>query len=342
VRKNDPQATGRKGINLTEAIILEAGHLFQPIDGDVDTGIDGFIRLRKKVKKKKVVSNKLTSYEEYVETGNIVGVQVKTVSKIPIRGTNSYFVNLKDKTKFGVSFKARKTLDKKRSIWDNFVGPVILVFVDLETRRAWWVDLNDENVYSSKGYLVFVEKSNLFTTLSFKAIKKIGKELFATKELISIKTKNHHFNFLALFDFKKTAKEVYSNLSGRGIYYQPTINPTLGEVKYTRSGWQHITRLNRRKMRIFNSILLLGVSKTICEKVGNFTKVKMGLYRESERYIKKVDFLTLRANVHFNFRQSAIVQVVLRRVKAFDKIHPNSKIKDQVFFHSVYEPYRKE
>lgn len=341
-RKIDTQAIGKKGIVLTHSIILEGGHLFQPIDGDTDTGIDGFIRLRKKAKIKKVIKNKLTLCEEYVETGNLVGIQVKTVSNIPTKGSNSYYVTIKDKTKFGVNFSTEDALNKKKQIWSNFVGPVILVFVDLETKKCWWTDLNDSQSFDKNGYMVLVDKSKVFDDTSFNRIKKLGKELFATKDLINISTKNHHFNFLALYDFKKTAKEVYANLSGSGIFFFPTVSPILGEIKYSRSGWKHITRLNRRKMRIFNSILLLGVSKTICEKVTSFTKVKMGLFRESERFIKKVDFLTLRANVHFNFRQSAIVQVVLRRVKTFDKIHPNNKIKDQVFFHSVYEPFRKE
>jgi hypothetical protein len=66
------------------------------------------------------------------------------------------------------------------------------------------------------------------------------------------------------------------------------------------------------------------------------------MVRESNRYIKKVEFLTLRANVEFNYRQKSIVQVVLRRVKTFDKVHPELNISDRTFFHSVYEPYRKE
>lgn len=50
----------------------------------------------------------------------------------------------------------------------------------------------------------------------------------------------------------------------------------------------------------------------------------------SKQYIKKVDFLTLRANVHFNFRQSSIVQVVLRRVRTFDKLNGAKVIPEQV------------
>jgi hypothetical protein len=95
-------------------------------------------------------------------------------------------------------------------------------------------------------------------------------------------------------------------------------------------------------MRIINSFILLGVSKIICETVDQFSSVKKGVVRQSNQYIKKVEFLTLRANVTFNFRQSGIVQVVLRRVRSFDKLNSLRKVPDQVFFHSVYEPYRKE
>lgn len=338
----DTQAIGKKGVVLSHSKILEAGHLFQEIDGDTDIGIDGYIRLRKNVKIRKVISNKLTLCEEYVDTGNLVGVQIKTVSSVPDTGSHSYYTTLKDKTKFGVNFGTAVKLSKKKEVWTNFVGPVILIFVDLKTKKCWWADLNNKSTFDINGYSVLVSKSNEFDTTSFNKIKRLGKELFASKELITINTQNHHFNFLALYDFKKTAKEVYANLSGSGDFFFQTTNPILGEIRYTRSGWKHITRLNRRKMRIFNSILLLGVSKTICESVTNYTKVKMGLFRESQRFLKKVDFLTLRANVNFNFRQSAVVQVVLKRVKTYDKVHPDNPIQEQIFFHSVYEPFRKE
>jgi hypothetical protein len=95
-------------------------------------------------------------------------------------------------------------------------------------------------------------------------------------------------------------------------------------------------------MRIINSLLLLGISKLICEKVERFTSVKKGIIHKSNQYVKKVEYLTLRANVNFNFRQSSIVQVVLRRVKTFDKLNPTRVIPNTTFFHSIYEPYRKE
>jgi hypothetical protein len=45
--------------------------------------------------------------------------------------------------------------------------------------------------------------------------------------------------------------------------------------------------------------------------------------------------------VNFNYRENAIVQVVVRRVKIFDFINTIT-LPDLHYFHSVYEPFRKE
>lgn len=342
MRNLDTQSIGRIARVIFEQIVLDSGHLFQPIDGDLDNGIDGYIRLRKKQIIKKVIKHKPVKCVEFVETGNLIGVQIKGVSKIPETGSNSYYVNYANKQKFGVNFGKEESLKKSKIIWENFVGPMLLIFVDNENQICWWADLNNLDSYNDNNYCVSIPKVQIFNSHSFRQINKIGKEHFSVKNLITIDTKNHNFPQITLSDFKNSAKKVYANLSGSGEFYSETINPTLGKIEYSRSGWKHITRLNRRKMRIFNSILLLGISKIICENVTKFTAVKQGITRESERYIKKVDFLTLRANVNFNFRQSAIVQVVLRRVKTFDKIRGENKVPTKVFFHSIYEPYRKE
>lgn len=344
-RNLDTQGIGKRAFTAVQTIFQNNGHLIQPIDGDTDIGIDGYLRLRKRVKFKKVEKNKEVLYENTVDTGNLVGVQVKGVTKIPEKKSNSYYIIKKDKTCFGVNFKSRDKLNSKKEIWENFVGPVILVFIDLSTNEAWWANLNDQIVFDSNGYSVNVKKENKLDASSFKHIKKLGKELFSQNELIIIKTDNSHFTKLSVASFKESAKDLYRMLGGKedSEYPMPaTINPVLGEIKYTRSGWKHMTRLNRRQMRIINSLTLLFVSKLICEEVTKFTKVKKGEFRESRRFIKKVEYLTLRANVEFNFRQDSIVQVVLRRVRTFDKFYQNSKIPAEIFFHSIYEPYRKE
>lgn len=342
-RNLDTQGIGKRAFTQAQTVIQDSGHLIQAIDGDIDIGIDAYIRIRKRTKFKKIENHKVKFYEDWVDTGNLVGIQVKGVSAIPKKGSNSYYITRKDKTTFGVNFNSKENLDSKRKTWQNFVGPVILVFVDLETKDSWWTDLLDENSYDDNSYSVIIKKNQVFNQSSFKSIKRLGKELFKRNELLTISTKNFPFIRLSVGGFKESARELYNNLKGEGEFPFPeTINPTLGGIKFSQSGWKHITRLNRRQMRIINSLILLGVAREICEKVTKYSKVKKGMFRESERYIKKVEFLTLRANIEFNYRQESIVQVVLRRVKTFDKIHPEQVIQDQIFFHSVYEPYRKE
>lgn len=342
-RNLDTQGIGKRAFTVAQTVIQDSGHLIQPVDGDTDIGIDGYIRIRKRTKFKKIENHKVKFYEDWVDTGNLVGIQVKGVSSIPEKGSNSYYITRKDKSTFGVNFSSKENLDSKKNVWTNFVGPVILVYVDLNTKTSWWTDLLNEKSYDENGYSVIIEKSQVFNDQSFRPIKRLGKELFKEGELITIKTKNFPFIRLSVSGFKESAKELYNNLGGNGeIPFPPTINPTIGEIKFSQSGWKHITRLNRRQMRIINSLILLGVAREICVSVSKYTKVRKGMVRESNRYIKKVEFLTLRANVEFNYRQKSIVQVVLRRVKTFDKVHPELNISDRTFFHSVYEPYRKE
>jgi hypothetical protein len=339
-RNIDTQGIGERGIDEAKRTIGKLGHYFIPIDGSIDKAIDGYIRLRKKVKYKDDKDRKVL---DFIETGNIVGVQVKTVSQIPKTGSKSYYINKANKEVFGVNFNNKNKLDKAKSIWSNFIGPVILIFVDLETEKCWWTDLNDTNSFIENDYSVTVKKENILNEKAFISIKKIGKELFVKKEIPLIKSKNYHFFNLKLTNFKESSWDVYQSLKDENHeFYSKTINPKLGLIHYSKSGWKHITRLNRRKMRIINSLLLLKISKEIIENVESFSKVKNGLVRESKKFIKKVDFLTLRANVEFNFRQDSIVQVVLRRVKIYDKLNPENKIEDKIYFHSVYEPYRKE
>ncbi|TBO44313.1 DUF4365 domain-containing protein [Pedobacter kyonggii] len=339
----DTQLTGQRAFTEAQKAIQDAGHFLQPVDGSIDDSIDGYIRLRKKVTVTKNTKKGSIKGDIGVETGNLIGIQVKGVSSIPASGSNSYYITVADKDKFGVNFSKKEKLDRHKKVWQNFIGPVILIFVDLDTKKCWWADAQNPSVYSTAGYSMLIDKKNILDFQAFKKIKKLGREKFVSNDVPHIDTVNTDFPTLRLTDFKQSAKDLYSNLQGIGKEpYSLIYNPLIGKIRYSLSGWKHITRLNRRKMRIFNSLMLLGVSYRICSEVETFTKVKKGVIRESKRFIKKVDFLTLRAEVHFNYRQSSIVQVVLRRVKTFDKQHPTIHVQDQVFFHSVYEPYRKE
>lgn len=341
-RNLDTAGIGRKGINRTEEIVLDAGHLLQTIDGDIDEGIDGYIILRKYVKFRRINDGLMKRFEDYVETGGLIGIQVKTVSSIPKTGAASYYINISKQDYFAVNFNSKEKLDKKKEIWKRFIGPMILVFVDLETRNCWWADLKDDSVYENNDYSVLVKKTDYFSVESFIKISKLGRELFVKAHLIDINTNNGTFLPINLLNIKESAKQYYKDLNNPDELYYPTNNPRLGEVKFTKSGWKHITRLNRRKMRIVNSLVILPVAKLICEQVNQFSTVKRGHIRSSKKYVKRVEYLTLRANVNFNFRQSSIVQVVLRRVKTFDLKNPERIIPDEIFFHSIYEPFRKE
>jgi hypothetical protein len=173
--------TGIKAVNKAISIIEDLNHFFQKIDGGSDTGLDGYIRIRKKIEIKKNINGTLKKGYDYVDTGNLVGVQIKGVTSTPSTGSNSYYVNIADKKKFGVNFKSKDALDKKRKVWRTFIGPVILIFVDLNTKKCWWTDLNNEGAYQDNGYMVEVNKSDELTSAAFKQIKKLGKESFKKK-----------------------------------------------------------------------------------------------------------------------------------------------------------------
>ncbi|MCX2474641.1 DUF4365 domain-containing protein [Pedobacter sp. MC2016-05] len=341
-RDFDTQLTGQKAFIEAQKIIQNSGHFVQPVDGSIDNSIDGYIRLRKKTRIKKNIKGKIVRGVTRVETGNLIGFQVKGVSKIPTKGSNSYYINVADKTKFGINFQSKEKLDKHKVVWQNFIGPVIIIFVDLESNKCWWGDTQIKESYSENGYSMIIKKENHLNDEAFREIKRLGGEKFISSMVQKIDTKDHNFETPSIVDLKNSAKKIYTKISfGVGNY--PLINNNiLGDIRYSQSGWQHITRKNRGKMRMINSLILLSVSYMICKEVKNFTKVKKGTPRESKRYIKKIDYLTLRAEVKFNYRQSSIIQVVLRRIKTFDKQNTLHSIPDKVYFHSVYEPFRTE
>src|SRR5690349_1147831 len=95
-RDLDTQGIGKRALTIAQGIVEDAGHFLQTVDGSIDKGIDGYVRMRRRTKGFKVINKRKIPVADYEETGNLIGVQVKGISLIPETGSHSYYIALKD------------------------------------------------------------------------------------------------------------------------------------------------------------------------------------------------------------------------------------------------------
>ncbi|RKR06442.1 uncharacterized protein DUF4365 [Maribacter vaceletii] len=318
IRDTRPQDS--TGMSISEIITQgKAKHGWQPYSHINDNGVDAMIILRKNA----------------IDTGEIMFAQVKC-------GTGSgYFKETKKRpAHFGVNV-GEDYIKNHRDKWDRLSTPIILIYVDYHSHKAWWTDLKDEKSYTDENKsIILVPKKQRFGKHSFGEFKNLKGRIFVSKEIKSLESTNEDFNYLKLENSIKTnAKNFYSDWSKSDI--SERLHPELGEVIVSRIGWRHLTRNDRKINRIVNSLSLLGVAKKIinstnkCYQIKQLEKVtlKDGTYLIT-------DYLALKRKVVFPFRQDSLIQVILKRKR---KLNPKEdKIESKIWFYSVYEPLAKK
>jgi hypothetical protein len=148
------------------------------------------------------------------------------------------------------------------------------------------------------------------------------------------------FQFLK---FNKSVKE-----SAREYYHEwikapleERIHPELGDITISRVGWRHITRQDRKQNRIINSLALLSVAKKIITKTSKCYQVRQLETKSNlDGTFVLTDFLSIKCNVTFPFRQGSLIQVILKRKR---KLNGNNDIiGSKIWFYSIYEPLAKK
>jgi hypothetical protein len=314
IRDTRPQdATG-----MAESEIITQGkakHGWQPFSHINDNGVDSMIIYRK----------------DGIDTGEVMFAQVKC-------GTGSgYFKETKKRPKhFGVQV-GQEYIENHRAKWKRLPGPIILIYVDYHTRKAWWTDLNDEKSYSNDNKsIILVPKHQRFGRHSFGEFKNLKGRVFISKEIEPLKVSKNEFLYLE-FDksIKESAKNFYKNWANSEL--NSRMHPELGEIIISRTGWRHLTRSDRKLNRIINSLSLLGVAKKIINETPKCYQIKQLESKKLEDgSLLITDYLALKRNVIFPFRQGGVVQVILKRKRKFNP--EEDQIDSKVWFYSIYEP----
>lgn len=312
------------GHRVVREIIREKWHsLFQEFDQQNDEGIDGIIHLR--------IRN--------TDTGGIVFVQIKcgeSYKRITKKRPDYIAVNL-----------GKKYIDLHRERWNKKDQPVILVYVDPSNKKcpkAFWADLKSDLSYTNDNKNIILipkiqtfndhSKGDLLNLTGTKSLKKALQIIDMSRQDVSI------FNLSD--SIKKQARTYYKNWSISDI--SERTNPVLGEIIINRIGWRHITRTGRKPERIIQSWLLLSAAKKIITTVDGSYRLGRASKKEYLQYtddnsgacFKLNDYIGLRAKVNFPHRDSAIVQVVLRRMRVFSEKKPDILF-SRTWFYSVYE-----
>lgn len=310
-----------RGRTVTEEIVsAEAIHNWQEFDQQNDDGVDGMI----------LINNK-----NNVKTGEIVFTQVKGGQK----GRGYYTEAAIRPNHIGLNL-GQDYIERHLPRWYNVPGPMILVFVEYDSRMAYWTDLRDPNSYSGTNKsIILVDKRKRFGKHSFGEFKKLKGYTHISQEIDWVEISLDDTNYLNLekaISIKNQAKEFYNIWKASNAAER--MNPELGEVIISRVGWRHITRKKRKKSRIIQSFQLLGVAKQIIKQTKKIWQVKK-LKEEitSDGTLIITDFLGLRGRVKFTFRNATVVQVLLKRKKFINEA--KGIYRTEIRFYSVYEPF---
>lgn len=323
------------GMAITQLLVQGKGaHGWQVYDPNNDNGVDGMIILRKNtdVLKSSCNGKTIKKTKERADTGDLIFVQVKC-------GTgNGYYKETQNRpAHFGV-LVGQDYLQNHIQRWDRLPGPIIMVYVDYISHKAWWTDLRATDSYSDENKsIVLFNKSQRFGKHSFGEIKKRlisssklkeTPSLLVSKEssILSLKSKESVYEL---------AKKFYIEWSNSNV--SERTHPELGEIIISRVGWRHLIKKKRTQNRIINSLLHIKVAKEIILRTPKCFQLK-NEHPTTDIYGNTVyiDFLAIRRNIIMPNKQSFIVQVVLKRKRKISKI--DNSIKSKVWFYSIYEP----
>ncbi|TKT94057.1 DUF4365 domain-containing protein [Dyadobacter frigoris] len=314
--KNDTRMQDAMGTSVTRIITQgNAGHGFQDFAASNDNGVDGMIILRK----------------NGVDTGEILFVQIKC------GGDSGYFVKAKKRPdEFGVKV-GKKYIDEHRPRWNRISAPVILIYVDYNSQKAWWADLKEELSYSStnKG-IIRVKERQRFGQHSFGEFRGLKGRVFISPEIETMSILSNELNYIKVNKpIKECAKQFYKGWINADIKERQ--NPVLGEIIVSRVGWRHITRTDRKQERLVNSLQLLSVAQKIIMNSKNVYSIRQvnSILNSTDKSRIITDYIALKNNISFPSRQTSLIQVILKRKR---KIASDGAIDTKIWFYSVYEP----
>jgi hypothetical protein len=306
-----------------------------------DDGLDGLVYLRTM----QVDASKPTDRRswKHLFTGGLIHVQVKS-------GASYVYARTPDEMEISIA-----NLSAKRDFWMKSPLPVALIYVKEEPlgktpKSAWWADLKSPGTYSPRN------------TIRVSLRSRFQEGIECRRPFERLASGQHRRLGLAEVDMTipgplpsnldqmtKGAKVAAINFYRRWKS-SPVTNPDLGSVIVNRTGWAHMTRVDRPVSRILTSFALLPAAARIVSEVQTWQVLRRGasvrIFEDGSWAV--YDYLGLSAMAKWPARAPSEVMVILRRQTTFAEestVDPSQKIVGVVdrktWFYSVYEPGRR-
>jgi hypothetical protein len=242
---------------------------------------------------------------------------------IQIKSGRTYRVDFKADDRqgtFGLNL-GRYYLEKHRSRWPTYPGPVLLIYVENPENRdtkVYWQNLRATSSFSERNkIIVLIPTNNVFGSHMKGILKKLCGSVSDSAPLQKLDFTQKRSRLVRPNFTRQMARKFYTEWAHKS----ETKHPQVGKIDITSSGWRHLTRRSRRAENILNSLLLLEVAKEMRSLDIQVRQLGCAKKRELERAIYIVDHLALRAEVCFRYRESTIAQVIIRRVRTINKLN---------------------
>lgn len=251
------------------------------------------------------------------------GVQVKTGESFAIGQKNRWKIRNLDQSRFRQ--------------WTMSRLPILFVWVrPTSPAKCFWAIIRRD---SSIKYFSISKKSTITPSLRYKLALEYGLHNIS-RQLSPISILRPPLGI----GLRPHAKDYYRSI----LMKERPVNPLLGPVSFTWSGWRHLTRLGRSQNYIHQSLQLLSATPDV---IINPTKI-VGV-----RYLPSAirgDWVTERRliilnkkDVHLTGRPPANLIVVLRQRIIFPKnwledVALHKHIKHEISFESIYEKSKEK
>jgi hypothetical protein len=281
---------------------------FLEFPGRIDNGIDGLI----------IVTSK--------HSRNTIGCIC-----VQLKGGNSYLRG--DSPYLNIS---SETVKRYREIGRGIAEPYILVYARAN-KKTYWIDLKDDDSFYHPEQDIWKIKINKEQEFKSSTFTKIQREISKTYELfdfpkIVIKNRSNNSHLLENKSLRSASRDLYNSFKQKKLFIR--LGKSKKRVIFSRVGWNHITRRNRKVSRKVQSLTLLNIIPDIIQSNSPLRKVSCKkVTRNNQVYL--LEKYVMEAECIFNYRYPSIINLVFLRKKTF--ANPSE---DYLWFYSIYESNR--
>lgn len=306
-----------------------------------DDGIDGLVYLRTMLVNKDKPTDRRSWKHEF--TGGLIHAQIKSgASYVATRNADQIEISV-------------PKIEIKKELWLKSPLPVVLIYVKEEgvgktPKAAWWADLKSQDSYSSKGTVLVPLKNRFQGGIECRRpFSRLASGQHRKLSLTTIDMAERGILLNKLNQMSKGTKAAAIEFYHQWKNTNPT-HPELGSVIVNRTGWSHMTRVNRPVPRILTSFELLPAAARIVSEVQAWKVLRRGpsARRFDDGTWSVYDYIGVQALVKWPARAASEVMVILRRQTTFAETPPSSDSDSTVYpigaktwFYSVYEPGRR-